>query len=416
MKRILSLFATTAFFFLLGNFIVFSYSPKIKLGIDVLAEHNFEIIKGKNIAVFTNYTARSNSGKLTLEILANLKNTKVICAFAPEHGFWATTPAGNLVSDEKIYNIPIYSLYAGNRKPTPKQLEKCDAIIVDIQDIGIRAYTYISTMFYIMQSAAECNKEVIVLDRPNPLGGLIVDGNTVDEGMESFVSIVPVSYIHGCTIGELAQMINEEGWLSNNKSLKCNLTVVKMEGWTRNMAWEDTGLPWLPTSPNIPTIEALKGSAMLGVIGELGIIGIGIGTTLPFQYIGGVYLNSEKILSELNKKLFPGVLFFQAKYRQFLKNLDKDNNAILIKFYSDPNFEPYTLGIKILLTIRAIHPTYFQKTKISDKSYEMFVKVTGTYDIIEAILGFEKDENILQLAKKGKEKYLSIRQKYLLYD
>jgi uncharacterized protein YbbC (DUF1343 family) len=393
----------------------------VKLGIDRLAENNFKLIENKKVALLTNNAGRNSKEELTAEVLARATNFKLTAILTPEHGFYTAVPAGDKVSDDTLFGVPTYSLYGSNRRPTAAQLSSCNIIVVDIQDIGVRSYTYISTLYKVMDAAAEYGKSVMVLDRPNPLGGIIVDGNTVDKGSESFIGIIPVSYIHGCTIGELAKMINEEGWLpdgSDGKPRKCKLTVVKMENWKRWMNWEDTGLMWFPTSPNIPTLDAVRGYGMIGAFGELGTVNIGIGTTLPFQYLGGIDFQTEstdRLLQEYD--LSNGVRLFKTKFKTFFGRLGgKELQGFLIRFRISNDLRPYSDGMKAILAIRRVHPEFFNRTEVNAHSIEMFNKATGSEKILEAFFRQAPDETILSLIKKGLPEYMQIRSKYLLYD
>lgn len=392
----------------------------VKLGIDVLIDSNFEQISGKRIAILTNNTGRSQSGELTAEILLKSKKCTVVSFLTPEHGFWTTIPAGESVKSHELFGLPAYSLYGDNRRPTRSQLADIDAVVVDFQDIGIRSYTYISTMLKVMSACAEYGISVIVLDRPNPLGGEIVDGNTVEPGMESFIGIAPISYIHGCTIGELAMMFNEEEWLEKGSDgivRRCSLSVVSMQGWHRKMAWEDTHLMWFPTSPNIPTVDAARGAAMLGLFGELGTVAIGIGTTLPFQYLGNPDFDEEAVLHTLLEESHPGLYLSPARFRPTLgKNSAKDCSGLLIRFTEDRyNFAPFTEGVKLLLAARRHYPAIFAKAQISEKAEQMFSKAAGTKELINALKKKATDAYILKIANKGLAEFKVLRNKYLLY-
>jgi len=399
---------TACFIILIFSECLSRETEQLKLGIDLVVENKFEIFKNKRVSILTNNTGRTSHGSLTIEEFLKTNKCSVISIFTPEHGFDTKAPAGKHVPNDTIYDLPCYSLYGENRRPTKKQLEGTDIVVIDIQDIGIRSYTYISTIFKMMDAAAEFGKQVCILDRPNPLGGIAVDGNTVEKGMESFVGIIPVAYIHGCTIGELANMINEEGWLPNGKDglpRKCNLTIIKMEYWSRDMVWENTGLDWYPTSPNIQSIDAIRGAAMTGIFGELGIFPIGIGGGMPFQFIGKVNLN------ELKKKNddieFPGI-----KLSQFVTKL---SNGIKIDFENDDNFAPYTAGIKLFLAIRKAYPDMFSKPKIKSAKKGMFEKVTGTKKLYNALFDGGTDAEVLDICREGFDEYMILRSRYLLY-
>ncbi|MCX7735971.1 MAG: DUF1343 domain-containing protein [Candidatus Kapabacteria bacterium] len=397
-----------------------SASPTVKLGIDVLLESNFNLIQGKKVALLTNNAGRNSKGKLTAEIFSKSKEFELVSIFTPEHGFFCDVPAGKYVDNDTLYNVPVYSLYGANRKPLKYQLEGCDVVVVDLQDIGIRSYTYISTMFKMMEACAENQIPIIILDRPNPLGGLIVDGNVVEKGRESFVGIIPVSYIHGCTIGELAKMINGEGWLSefeNGEQKKCDLTVVKMKKWQRWMSWEDTGLEWLPTSPNIPTTDAIKGAAITGIFGELGIANLAIGTKIPFQYIGFKGFDTEQVLKRLKKYRFNGIKFIPTNYSEIVnRNGSSEINGLKLEFSLDNHFLPYTYGFRIFLQIRKIHPERFNPDNIKPNAKTMFIKVTGTEKLFDMLfVSKERDSKIIREASSGIKDFTKTRIKYLLY-
>ncbi len=395
-------------------FIIFSglvYSANIKLGIDVLIEDNFRQLSGKNVALLTNFSGRTNSGMLTVDAFINQNICNLELILTPEHGLYTTIPAGVKVDDTDYKSIPVSSLYGTSRNPDEKQFSNIDVIVVDIQDIGVRSYTYLSTMFNTMNTAARLNKEIVILDRPNPIGGNFVDGAVADKKLLSFVSIIPISYIHGCTLGELALLINNENWLPDSK--KCKISVIKMQGWSRTMSWEQTDLYWFPTSPNVPTIQAVRGLANLGIIGELGIISIGIGTTSPFQYIGIIHNNQSKLLQNVDLK---GVTLHQTMYRPFFGMYNgKDVKGFFFQF-DNKNFEPFSNSIKILLSLRKDFPELFINNSIKENSIAMFEKVTANKEILKAIIDGKSEQNILKLANGGLDEFKRLRIRYLLYD
>ncbi len=299
---------------LLGNNLI--SQSKVKLGIDVLRE-NFEFLKGKRVGLITNATGVDSKLNSTIDIIFNLPEVKLVALFGPEHGVRGDIPAGEKIEsyiDQKT-GIPVYSLYGKTRKPTKEMLKNVDVLIYDIQDIGVRSYTYISTMGLAMEAAAENNIQFVVLDRPNPLTGEKFEGSIVRKDFISFIGQFPIPYIYGLTCGELAKMINEEGWLANNQ--KCNLKIIKMDGWKRSMRWEDTGLQWIPTSPHIPHYYSAQFYASTGILGELGVISEGVGYTLPFQLLGAEWIDENEIASKMNKLNLPGVRFRPVVWRPF---------------------------------------------------------------------------------------------------
>ncbi len=381
----------------------------VKLGIDLVVDNDFEIFRGKRLAILSNNAGRASNKKLSAELFVKSQKCRVVSIFAPEHGFKTWVRAGRKVKDDSLFGLPVYSLYGRNRRPQKHQLDNVDMVIIDLQDIGIRSYTYISSMYNMLDACAEWGIPVIVLDRPNPMSGLIVDGNVPDPGMQSFVSIIPVSYIHGCTIGELAQMINEEGWLPNDifgKPRKCNLSIIAMENWHRNMVWEDTGIHWTPTSPNIPTPQSVRGCAMMGIFGELGLFPISLGVKLPFQYFGRIkFDNIQPIIDSIN---FPGIVL-EPVFR-------KSTTGIRLKFEYSLSFAPYTSGIRLFLAVKRLQPELFNPLKVRVSRKKMFAKVTGTKKLFNALFNNNTESNVIQIATKGLEEYKKLRQKYLIYD
>ena len=402
MKKIL------IFIFIIINFqIVIS---EVKLGIDVLIDNSFTQLKGKRVALLTNFAGRTKNGTLSIDAFLNQNNCELKLILTPEHGLYTTVPAGIKVEDSDYKGIPIHSLYGSSRNPDVKKFVNIDAIVVDLQDVGVRSYTYLSTMFNTMITAAKLNKKIVILDRPNPIGGNIIDGSVADQNLLSFVSIIPISYIHGCTLAELALMINEENWLPDN--LKADLTVIKMKGWKRDMSWENTGLYWFPTSPNVPTIQAVRGLATLGIIGELGIISIGIGTTSPFQYIGIMHKNEIDLLNNVSLN---GIDLHQTKYRPFFAMYSgKDVNGFFLQF-KETDFEPFSNSIKILYSLRKSFPDLFSSESIKENSKSMFEKVTASKALLKAILDGRNEEYIYKLGNQGLDKFIELRKKYLLY-
>jgi uncharacterized protein YbbC (DUF1343 family) len=280
-------------------------SAAVELGIDVLEQSNYALLRGKRVGLVTNQTSidsRSNKTRALLRQHCNL-----VALYTPEHGLGRTEKAGRYVKSRKdsLTGLPAYSLYGPTRKPTPAMMRGIDVLVFDIQDIGCRSYTYISTMGKCMEAAAENNIDFVVLDRPNPLGGVRIEGPSVEPSWISFVGQFPVPYVHGMTAGELAKMANERGWIRGH----CNLTVVPMRGWSRSMTWNDTGLHWIPTSPNIPYATTPFYYVVTGMVGELNGAETGVGGRAPFEVIAANWVNAPDFTHYLRSLDLSGVIF-----------------------------------------------------------------------------------------------------------
>jgi uncharacterized protein YbbC (DUF1343 family) len=287
----------------------------LELGVDRFLRLYADSLAGKRIAVLTHAAAHTSSGELSAQALRS--RFHVVAFWAPEHGFWGAAPAGAPVPDTTFEGVPVYSLYGPRRRPPEQWFDSIDAVVVDLQDAGFRAYTYISTLYWVLDACAAAGKPVYVLDRPNPLGGVMVEGAVLDTALRSFVGIAPIPYVHGCTIGELAQLFVAEGWLPrapNGRPRRPRLTVVPMQGWRRSMLWEDTGLHWTPPSPNLPTPVAARAAVVTGILGELGLYSVGIGTDAPFQYLGAPEFPAESLLAAQQRLAAVGIEIRPAEF------------------------------------------------------------------------------------------------------
>jgi uncharacterized protein YbbC (DUF1343 family) len=388
---------------------------KIKTGIEVLRNRNFDLLKGKRVGLITNPTGVDSKLKSTIDILFETSDVNLVALFGPEHGVRGNYSAGEYVDfyvDEKT-QLPVYSLYGRTRKPTPEMLKDIDVLVYDIQDIGSRSYTYISTMGLVMEAAAENNKEVVILDRPNPLGGIRIEGNIVEDGFYSFVSQFPIPYIHGLTVGELALLLNEERLLSNK--MKCKLTIVRMEGWNRNMIFEKTGLPWVLTSPHIPHPYTPFYYAASGIIGELrNILSIGVGYTLPFQTFAAEWINPLELSQKMNSFNLQGVVFRPITYKPYYAfGKDKMLNGVQIHITDYQNVELLPIQFYFL---QAVYELYNKCLITEGNNNSMFDKVLGTSKIRELFIKNHKVEDIIPYLKKDIDKFKQTAKKYYLYN
>ena len=319
MKRIILVIAT-----FLCAFSAYAVKPVVKPGIEVLRDRGFDMLIGKRVGLVTNPSGVDRHLNSTVDILFNAPGVNLVALYGPEHGVRGDVYAGDKVADSKdeATGLPVYSLYGATRKPTPEMLEGIDVMVYDIQDVGVRSYTFISTLGLVMEACAAKDIEVVVLDRPNPLGGNKIEGCYVEQPFNSFVSQYKIPYIYGLTVGELAELINEEGLnrgqKGNQPAVKCRLKVVPMQGWSRDMLYEDTGLPWVLPSPNIPFKDTPMYYAAAGVCGELyGFMNIGIGYTLPFQLFGALWLDPVKLKERLDSYNLPGISFRTIWFKPF---------------------------------------------------------------------------------------------------
>ena len=291
--------------------------PPVMLGIDVLEADRFAAIAGKRIGLLTHPAGVNRRGESTVDVIRRAPGAKLVALFGPEHGIYGAAKAGDNIADtiDRRTGLPVYSLHGKNRKPTKEMLKGIDALVIDLQDIGSRSYTFVSCMRWTMEACFTHGVEVIILDRPNPLGGLKVDGPPLDPEWTSYVGAFRVPYVHGLTIGELARMAKEApGVLAVNEKIrtKGKLTVIPMRGWSRAMRWPDTGLRWVPPSPAVSDFNAAAGYAMVGLGTEIGGWTWGIGTFYPFRGIGYPKKTPDQLIAELNQYKIPGIRLERA--------------------------------------------------------------------------------------------------------
>ena len=278
---------------------VIAATAQVKTGIDVLCDNGFAPLQGKRVGLVTNPTGVNRDLVSTVDLLANAPGVTLAALYAPEHGVRGNVTAGAKVATytDTQTGVKVWSIYGATTKPTAAMLAGIDVMVYDIQDIGSRSYTFISTMGKCMEACAENGIPFIVLDRPNPLGGEKVEGCLVDSDCVSFVSQYPVPYVYGLTCGELARYLNGEGLL--RRGVRCDLTVIPMQGWRRGMLWQDTGLEWVMTSPHVPQPVSALFYPASGILGELDYMSIGVGYNLPFQLFCASWADAAKLADTL---------------------------------------------------------------------------------------------------------------------
>ncbi len=404
-------------FFFFYSFFLFAQkqNPKVRTGLEVLKASNFDRLKGKKIGLVTNATGVDNDLRSTADIFFEATKLQLVAYYAPEHGIRGDYSAGEYVEfyTDARTKLPVYSLYGKTRKPTAEMLKGVEVLVYDIQDIGCRSYTYISTMGMIMEAAAENNIEVVILDRPNPLGGLRVEGNLTEDDCISFVSQFKIPYLYGLTCGELAMMLNEEKMLGK----KCKLEVIKMEGWKRKMNFEDTGLEWVPTSPHIPHRNSAYFYPATGIVGELYLASIGVGYTVPFQTFATEWIDGQLFCEKMNALKLEGVNFRPIFYKPYY-NTSKDKKVQGVQIYIT-DFEKVRLSDLQFYLMQVSYQLYPEKKifELCEKSrWDMFDKVSGSKKIRELFSQNYRFEDIKAYWTKDEENFKKIAKKYWLYS
>ena len=383
---------------------------QVKPGIEVLREANFELLKGKRVGLITNPTGVDRNLKSTVDILFEAPNVQLVALYGPEHGVRGDIPAGEKVENQvdAKTGLKVHSLYGKTRKPTPEMLQGVEVLVYDIQDIGCRSYTFISTMGLVMNAAKEQNKEVVILDRPNPLGGEKVEGSGVSQGYFSFVSQFDIPYIYGLTCGELANYLNQE--------IGCKLTVVPMQGWKRHMRFEDTGLPWVPTSPQIPSPTAAILYPATGIIGEMGFLNIGVGYTLPFQVMTAPWVKSVQLTEALNAKQLPGVAFRPILYKPLFGSMQGQTVQGVQIFITDYNQARLSeIQFHVIDVMHQLYPAYTLFSAETEKRNGMFDKVCGTNFIRENFSKQYKVDDILSYWRNNEQAFKEKSASFYLY-
>jgi uncharacterized protein YbbC (DUF1343 family) len=390
--------------------------PKIvKTGLDNLEKH-IALLKGKRVGIITNHTAYRSDGQHIFDVLHNFPDVRVTALFGPEHGIRGKAEAGEHVSSDTdpILKIPVYSLYGATKKPTPEMLQDVDVLIFDMQDVGSRYYTYIYTMAYAMEAAAENGKTFVVLDRPNPITGKYVEGNVLDTAFASFVGRFPIAVRHGMTIGELAKMFDGEGWTGT--PLGERLVIVTMTGWQRNMWYDQTGLPFIKPSPNMPSVMAeiaYPGTCLL----EGTNVAEGRGTDMPFLLLGAPWIQKDSLTAHLNRLNLPGVNFIDTTFTPVAipgastnpKYRDEICHGVFINITNREVYQSFVTGLHIISVLHQLYPNHLTFRE------SFFDKLCGTDQIRKALVANIAVEQIEKTWQAALTQFNEIRKKYLLY-
>jgi len=380
----------------------------VKTGLDRVGTYK-QAFENKRLGIITNHTAYDSNGEYIVDVFGRMTGVTVAALFSPEHGLWGKQEAGKITDSQihPVYHLPVHSLYGQTRKPTRQMLRDIDVLVFDIQDIGARFYTYVYTMSLAMEAAVENGKGFVVLDRPNPINGHCIQGNVLEPALSSFVGLYPIPVRHGMTVGELAKMFNEQGWLAGG--VKADLVVIRMEGWRRRMWYDQTGLRFIKPSPNMPDIETAAVYPGLCLL-EGTNVSEGRGTDKPFRQFGAPWIDSERLVERLNKLSLPGMRFEPVRFTPTSSKYQGRacNGARMIVTERD-RLEPYYSGVRIVNEIHRMYPRDFQWKA------GHFDRLCGTSTIRNAIASGASLDRLRNEWQIELESFRKIRDRYLIY-
>jgi uncharacterized protein YbbC (DUF1343 family)/CubicO group peptidase (beta-lactamase class C family) len=376
-------------------------SVKVLTGIDVLQRDNFKPLAGMRIGLVTNHTGRNREGQQTIDVLNKAPGVKLVALFSPEHGIRGLADEKVSDSRDEATGLPIYSLYGETRRPKPEQLKDLDALVYDIQDIGARFYTYISTLGYVLEEAAKVKLPVFVLDRPNPISGLDVEGPVADSDKLSFISYHTIPIRHGLTIGELAQLFNKQ------RKIGADLRVIKMDGWRRSMWFDETNLTWINPSPNMRSLTEATLYPGVGLL-ETTNVSVGRGTDTPFEVVGAPWIQGDRLADYLNQRGIPGVRFVPLR---FMPNAsvfkDTQCGGVNIIITDRTLFRPLPAGIEMALALRKLYP--------NDWKVDSYLRLLVNADTLERVKRGESAKEIVDSWNAGLQEFRRARAAALLY-
>lgn len=375
---------------------------EVLTGLDVLEQDQFRTLRGQRVGLITNHTGRNRHGVSAAQLLRDAPHVELTALFSPEHGFSGQLDVSRIGdSQDAATGLTIYSLYGETRRPTAEMLAEVDTLVFDIQDIGTRFYTYISTMGEAMRAAAEHNTRFVVLDRPNPINGVDIAGPMLDSGRESFVAFHSLPVRHGMTIGELASMFEEE------LQLDLDLEVITCRNWQRGDYWEATGLTWVNPSPNMRSLTEAVLYPGIGLL-ETTNLSVGRGTDTPFEVIGAPWLDGRRLAAELRSRGIPGAAFVPVEFTPESSKYENELcHGINIIITNRAAFEPVRAGLEIARLLRQLHP--------NEWDVDAFLRLSGNAATLEALKAGEPVDRLLQIAGEGVDEYRRRRSRYLLY-
>ncbi len=371
-------------------------------GLDVLQRDGFGQLAGRRVGLITNHTGVNREGISAIRLLHEAPNVSLLVVFSPEHGLEGKLDVSRVAdSEDPATRLKVYSLYGKTRRPTPEMLEGLDALVFDIQDIGARFYTYISTMGNAMEEAARHDLEFFVLDRPNPIGGLAVEGPLLDEGKESFVGYHRLPIRHGMTVGELARMFVRE------RNLDLKLTVIPVENWSRGQLYDATGLTWINPSPNMRSLTEALLYPGIGLL-EMTNLSVGRGTATPFELFGAPWLDGKQLADALNRAETHGVRFEPIEFTPEASKFQGETcRGVRILLTDRANLEPVRVGLEVAVQIRRLHP--------GDWEIDRYLRLLGNDAVLGALRRGDSAAQIEASYQDDLERFLKRREAFLLY-
>jgi uncharacterized protein YbbC (DUF1343 family) len=375
--------------------------PGFMAGVDVLAAEGFAPLRGKRVAVITNHTGIDRSGRRTIDLLHQAPGVTLAAVFTPEHGLAGKADAKVANSRDTATGLPVYSLYGDSLRPKPETLKGLEAIVFDVQDAGVRFYTYMSTMAYAMEAAARRGIEFYVLDRPNPITAEAVAGPVLDPDLKGFTAYFPMPVRHGMTLGELARMFNDENGIG------ARLTVVPMRGYRRDMWFDETGRPWVNPSPNLRSLH----QAILypGVaLSEASNVSVGRGTATPFELLGAPWVEGERLTDELRGRQIPGVRFAAARFTpEGGPYRGQACEGVRLSVVDRDRLDPVGMGVEILSALYRLYPVVFR--------IDSALTLLGSRAALQAVKDGLDPHEIAAAWQPGLDRFLLTRARYLLY-
>ena len=376
-------------------------AANVQVGLDVLEAQKFAPLRGKNIGLITNHTGLDSQGRSTVDLLSRAPGLHLVALFSPEHGLAGRNDERVSSTKDTATGLPVFSLYGTTLRPTDEMLQGIDTLVFDVQDAGVRFYTYTATMGYCMEEAAKRNIAFYVLDRPNPIGGEIVEGPMLDADKISFTAYFPLPVRYGLTIGELAQFFNTENHIG------CDLHVIAMKNWHRNYFFESTGARWIPPSPNLRTLKGAVLYPGLEILQNAGV-SVGRGTETPFEQFGAPWINGDEVASALNARGLPGLRFSAQPFIPVVGLYSGQRcGGVSIRVTDRAAVRSMRMGLEIAATLKKLYPANFDPAKL--------LLLTGNAETIRQLQDGVPPEQIVASWSSDLSSFDALRRKYFLY-